>query len=180
MFFSQSTNTDDTKGCMSAPGVHYTTFLDGSDWVHDGMVQGYCPRALPKRLQDLLQAGNDDPQIFTKLASCINTTNEWDPINYECLTPLQESHGVSTYDAFLVKWIMNGTNEQITEAKLIAGFSNPKVMKEYDKKIDDPYKSYPYENYLAALVAKTILVLDGLVRIEIFIRIAVKQTSLLF
>ena len=139
------------------------------------MSQGDCIRALPKRLQDLLKAGNENPQTFTDLASCIETVTEeyYDDytgettttpiettVKLSCLKPYQESLGVSAYDAFLVRRILNGTNEPITEAKLKAGFSDTKTMKEYNKEIND---GLSFEDELASFVAKIILVLHGLV-----------------
>ena len=130
-------------------------------------------RALPKRLQELLKAGNDNPETFTKLASCIETVTEdlYDDytgvttpgvigVNFECLNPYKQSLGVSAYDAFLVRRILNGTNEPVTEAKLIAGFSDIKTMKEYNKEIN---YGASFEDELASFVAKIILVLHGLV-----------------
>ena len=130
-------------------------------------------RALPKRLQELLKAGNDNPQTFTDLASCIEKvtedyyddyTGETTPgeiaVNFDCLNPYKESLGVSAYDAFLVRRILNGTNEPITEAKLIAGFSDIKTMKEYNKDIN---YGESFEDELAGFVAKIMLVLHGLV-----------------
>ena len=81
-------------------------------------------------------------------------------VNDECLGPLQASLGVSQYDAFLVKRTLNGSDEPMTEAKLIAGFSDANIMKDYNKIFNF---GESYEDDLASLLAKMLFVLDGLV-----------------
>ena len=132
----------------------------------------YCMRALPKRLQDLLKAGNDNPQLYKELASCIETETEVEydyitnqnktnvietRINSECLEPHKKSLGMSAYDAFLVRSTMNGTDDPVTEAKLKAVFSNPTTAKEFAK----TFFLGSYDDALAKLVARIIFLLDG-------------------
>ena len=125
---------------------------------------------MPRRLKELLKAGNENPQLFKDLASCIETVTETDDydyvtvigtdINNECLKPHRESLGVSAYDAFLLKRITNGTDEPVTEAKLIAVFSETNVTQIYYQEIDS---AMAYEDDLARLFAKIIFLIDGLV-----------------
>ena len=143
--------------------------------MHEGISKGHCTRALPRRLQELLKAGKENPELFTDLASCIETetTDYYDIItsenkrivldtslNMKCVEPHIESLGVSAYDAFLIKKILNGTDEPVTEAKLTAIFSAPKMMKEYNKDLN---YGASYEDKLAGLVARIILLLKGFV-----------------
>ena len=143
------------------------------EWEHTGISQGHCLRPLPKRLKELLKAGTANPQIYTDLASCIENemvdvydeyTGETskivleETVNYECLGPLQESLGVSRYDAFLVKRTLNGSNDSMTEAKLIAGFSDVNIMKDFNKRFN---YGLSFEDDLAGFLAKILLVLDG-------------------
>ena len=151
----------------------------GKAWSHLGIAQGHCKRPLPGRLQELLKAGNDNPQLFADLASCFETDTHYDydydtqkrtpnvtiiGADYLCLEPHQKSLGVSDFAAFLVRKILNGTNEPVTEEKLVALFSDPKTVKEYNKII---YLGDSYEDKLAHLVAQIILLLDGFVCREI-------------
>ena len=144
-----------------------------TDWEN---ITTHCKRALPIRLQNLLQAGSDNQQLYKDLASCFETETtdyEYDyetgksppsevtitGVDYSCLEPHQKSLGMTAYDAFLVRRILNGTDQQITEAKLITGFSDPRTVKEYNK---GPILWHePYERDLAHLVAKMMLILDG-------------------
>ena len=142
---------------------------------NEGISEGHCTRALPRRLQELLKAGNENPQLFMDLASCIETET-YDSYDYDtsenktiilsttlkgqCLEPYIESHGVSAYDAFLIKRILNGTDGPVTEAKLAAIFSDPKMMKEYNKDLN---YGASYEDKLAGLFARIILLLKGFV-----------------
>ena len=136
--------------------------------MHGGLSEGQCSRPLPKRLQELLKAGNDNPQILTDLASCIEEERMGDmligtEVNYECLQPLQDSHGVSKYDAFLVKRLLNNlnsTDEVITEAKLTAAFSDPKTMKEYNEQIN---YGVSFEDNLSSFLGQILFLLAGLV-----------------
>ena len=137
---------------------------ESNEWKHGGLSEGHCSRPLPKRLQELLKAGNDNPQIFVDLASCIEEETIGDmligaEVNYECLEPLQASLGVSKFDAFLVKRIINDTDEVITEEELTAEFSDPKAMKEYNKLIN---YGVSFEDSLAGFFVKIIFLLAGL------------------
>ena len=138
---------------------------ESNEWKHGGLSEGHCSRPLPKRLQELLKTGNDNPQIFADLAACLEEEKIGDmligtEVNYECLEPLQASLGVSQFDAFLVKRIINDTNEVITEAELTAEFSDPKAMKEYNQLIN---YGVSFEDNLAGFFVKIIFLLVGLV-----------------
>ena len=118
----------------------------------------------------MLKAGNENPQLFTDLASCIEieTHDFYDDFTYEnrsmiertingqCLEQHIESLGVSAYDVFLIKKILDGTDGSVTEAKLTAGFSDPNMMIEYNANLNN-------WDSLAGLVAKIILLLKGYV-----------------